>query len=828
MSFLNQSLKASFLFFTALLLVSSLVLFGGLLYWFQVKPIEQVQLERTKLEMAQDIDRRMQARVETVMAVAIAAAQNQAVQQVLTGDIPRAQAVDHLKTTRDHFRTASKGTYGSIQMHVFDRNQRSFIKSWAPDSFGEEIRNPMVRSAFEEQKFAGSVTLTRRGPALLGVSPVIVNDQVVGAVAVTGGFGVVVRELKTESNIDWLMLWDQSYIQNRYPALAETVSKNPNYDSRYIVGHSQWFAAEFVDELKKLSYPALESEQTAVMLNGDAIYINIPAYDEMGQVLGRNIFKIPADELNAMIAEQTNQVILTLFIIFLVVMLIVGMLIAMVQLKVIKPVASLSETMLSISRNGQFSQRAKVTSQDEVGQMAAGFNALLAQTQDAMNETNHVIAHIAKGDFSPRIQTELQGDLLTLKTGVNQSADSIQLTMNQLSKAMSALKAGDFSIQLDGSKLSGEFKTMLGSASQAMSQLHHTVQGISEVMDYMNQGKYQHRVEVEAYGELARLKQNINTSMDSLESAMNEIVRVIQAQSRGDLTQKIEKEYHGELRILKDAVNETATKLTAVVNQAVEASAVVNQASAEVATGANDLSMRVQQQAAAIEETSATMDQMTSAVEQSRENSQATALITQEVQRKAQDGVKIMRETIEVMSGIQASSQKIAEIVTLIDSIAFQTNLLALNAAVEAARAGDHGRGFAVVASEVRALAQKSADAAKDIKHLIEESVGRINQGTELASVSGEALESVNNAIEEVAQRVNEIATAASEQALGITQVHQAINQIDSVTQQNAALVEQTSAATETLNEQAHILAEDMAFFKTQRSSNSLVMKKLK
>ncbi|WFE69433.1 methyl-accepting chemotaxis protein [Thiomicrospira sp. R3] len=341
----------------------------------------------------------------------------------------------------------------------------------------------------------------------------------------------------------------------------------------------------------------------------------------------------------------------------------------------------------------------------------------------------------------------------------------------------------------------------------------------------MNQGKYQHRVEVEAFGELAKLKHNINISMDSLESAITEIVRVIQAQSRGDLTQKIEKDYHGELRILKDAVNDTANKLTVVVNQAVEASAVVNQASDEVATGANDLSMRVQQQAAAIEQTSATMDQMTSAVEQSRENSQVTAKITLDVQQKAQDGVKVMRQTIVVMSDIQASSQKIAEIVTLIDSIAFQTNLLALNAAVEAARAGEHGRGFAVVASEVRALAQKSAEAAKDIKQLIEESVGRINQGTSLATSSGEALESVNNAIEEVAQRVNEIATAAAEQALGISQVHQAINQIDAVTQQNAALVEQTSAATETLNEQAHILAQDMAFFKTQRTGHQGVKK---
>ncbi|SFR56292.1 methyl-accepting chemotaxis protein [Thiomicrospira sp. ALE5] len=818
MSFLSSSLKASFLFFTSLLLVVCLALFGSLLYWFQVKPIEQTQLQQAQRAMAQDIDQRMQARVETVMAVAMAAAQNQVIQDALMGRVSRDVALKNLEQTRDHFRTASKGTYGSIQMHVFDREQRSFIKSWAPNSFGEEIRNPMVRSVFEEQKFAGSVTLTRRGPALLGVSPVIVNNEVIGAVAVTGGFGVVVRELVAESNIDWLMLWDTAYIENRYPALAETVSQNPSYDQRYVVGHTQWFSADFVSDLMNMNFAALDAEQTAVMLKGDAIFINIPAYDELGQVLGRNIFRVPADELNALIAQQQNQVLLTLFIIFLVVMLIVGMLIALVQFKVINPVANLSATMLSISRTGQFSQRAAVNSQDEVGQMAAGFNTLLAQTQNAVNETNSVIEHIARGDFSPRVVADLQGDLLTLKTGVNQSADSIQLTMSALSDAMSALQAGNFSLKLDSQEVSGEYKTMLDLASQAMAQLHQTIQGIAQVMDAMQQGQYQQRVEVNAVGELANLKAHINRSMDSLESALVEIVRVIDAQSRGDLTQKIEKEYQGELRVLQEAVNQTANKLTAVVNKALQASVVVNQASSEVATGANDLSMRVQQQAAAIEETSATMDQMTSAVAQSRDNSEVTATITLDVQHKAHEGVRVMRETIDVMTGIQASSQQIAEIVSLIDSIAFQTNLLALNAAVEAARAGEHGRGFAVVASEVRALAQKSADAAKDIKQLIEDSVERIDRGTELANKSGESLEEVNQAIEEVVHRMKEIATAASEQSLGISQVHQAINQIDSVTQQNAALVEQTSATTETLNDQARALAEDMAFFKTQQS----------
>ena len=229
-----------------------------------------------------------------------------------------------------------------------------------------------------------------------------------------------------------------------------------------------------------------------------------------------------------------------------------------------------------------------------------------------------------------------------------------------------------------------------------------------------------------------------------------------------------------------------------------------------------------------MEETSATMDEMNSAVQANTENAQQAARVAEDVQKRANDGSRVMQQTIEAMNAIQESSHKIADIVSLIDGIAFQTNLLALNAAVEAARAGDHGRGFAVVAGEVRALAQKSAEAAKDIKTLIDESVTRIDQGTQLASQSGEMLNTINQSIDSVTQMVSQIARASAEQANGVTQVHEAISQIDQVTQQNAALVEETTAAAESMSEQSMVLREDMAFFNTGRSSGTVRRTKAK
>jgi methyl-accepting chemotaxis protein len=237
--------------------------------------------------------------------------------------------------------------------------------------------------------------------------------------------------------------------------------------------------------------------------------------------------------------------------------------------------------------------------------------------------------------------------------------------------------------------------------------------------------------------------------------------------------------------------------------------------------GAMDLSTRVQEQAAALEQTSATMNQMAVAVQTNTANAKRVAELAHQVQHQAGAGVDVMQQTIEAMQSIKESSSKISDIVTLIDGIAFQTNLLALNAAVEAARAGEHGRGFAVVAGEVRALAQKSADAAKDIKELINDSVGRIEAGTQLADRSGEMLSGITGSIEQVANMIEEIANASGEQATGIGQVNKAVAEIDKVTQENAALVEETTAAAESLSNESRSLKENMGFFKTGTTSHA-------
>ncbi|GHC24552.1 hypothetical protein GCM10010082_16450 [Kushneria pakistanensis] len=266
-------------------------------------------------------------------------------------------------------------------------------------------------------------------------------------------------------------------------------------------------------------------------------------------------------------------------------------------------------------------------------------------------------------------------------------------------------------------------------------------------------------------------------------------------------------------RLLK-AFRRMDNKLSEIVNDVRRNSESVSVGARQIAGGNNDLSRRTQEQAASLEQTAASMEEMTSTVKQNAENAVHAKHLTGSVRDQARKGGEVVSRTIDAMSEINASSRKIVDIVGLIDDIAFQTNLLALNAAVEAARAGEQGRGFAVVASEVRSLASRSATAAKDIKRLVEESVKRVEDGSELVDLSGKTLHEIISSVEKVSDIVAEITTASQEQATGIDQVNQAVAQMDSMTQQNAALVEQAAAASNSLEQQAEMLKQQVAYFR--------------
>ena len=295
---------------------------------------------------------------------------------------------------------------------------------------------------------------------------------------------------------------------------------------------------------------------------------------------------------------------------------------------------------------------------------------------------------------------------------------------------------------------------------------------------------------------------------------LDNAVRVSQAVASGDLTVARQVQGKDEIALLLNALHDMQISLSHVVSNVRNNADSVAAASTEIAQGNNDLSARTEQQASALEETSASMEELSSTVQANAENARTANQLAVSASTVAVQGGDVVAEVVTTMKGINDSSKKIADIISVIDGIAFQTNILALNAAVEAARAGEQGRGFAVVASEVRNLAQRSADAAKEIKTLIHASVERVELGTTLVDKAGATMSEVVSAIRRVTDIVGEISAASSEQSAGVAQVGDAITEMDQATQQNAALVEQSAAAADSLKVQAQQLVQAVAVFR--------------
>ncbi|WP_368904054.1 methyl-accepting chemotaxis protein [Citrobacter freundii] len=304
----------------------------------------------------------------------------------------------------------------------------------------------------------------------------------------------------------------------------------------------------------------------------------------------------------------------------------------------------------------------------------------------------------------------------------------------------------------------------------------------------------------------------------TLISPMNRLIDSIRHIASGDLVKRIEVEGSNEIGQLAESLRHMQGELMNTVGDVRNGANAIYSGASEIAMGNNDLSSRTEQQAASLEETAASMEQLTATVKQNAENARQASHLALSASETAQKGGKVVDNVVQTMRDIASSSQKIADIISVIDGIAFQTNILALNAAVEAARAGEQGRGFAVVAGEVRNLAQRSAQAAREIKSLIEDSVSRVDVGSTLVESAGETMDEIVNAVTRVTDIIGEIASASDEQSRGIDQVGLAVAEMDRVTQQNASLVEESAAAAAAaaLEEQASRLTQAVAVFRIQ------------
>ena len=470
--------------------------------------------------------------------------------------------------------------------------------------------------------------------------------------------------------------------------------------------------------------------------------------------------------------------------------------------------------------HGRLDNDTRAEGNDEAGQLLDSMGQMQQRLHAVIRATRQLASDHAQGLVSRRIDTgPLPGEYALMAEEVNTLAAQHVDTAGQLATLVQAYAQGD--LRQDMPQLPGEQAAL----SQAMATVKQNLQAISQAITSLSAaaaaGDFSQRQDSARFTHgFAEMVEQLNTLMATTDSGLDAVSAVLRGIADGDLTVRMAGRHQGVFARIQTDANTSVDNLAGIVGRIHQASLRIDQAAGEIASANADLSQRTEQQAANLEETAASMEELTATVQLNASHAQQADRLAAQAAGVADQAGNEVAQAVTTMAALEQSSRRIADIISVIDGIAFQTNILALNAAVEAARAGEQGRGFAVVASEVRTLAQRSAAAAKEIKTLIDDSVTQVGQGVAEVNRAGGTMGSVVDSVQRVTALMAQISEASSEQGSGIAQVSQTVMQMDQSTQQNAAMVEEASAAAHAMRSQSRSLLDAVAAFRldsTQR-----------
>lgn len=464
---------------------------------------------------------------------------------------------------------------------------------------------------------------------------------------------------------------------------------------------------------------------------------------------------------------------------------------------------------------GDLSSKIDVSQGDEIGDLLRSMNTMQSAINAFVQAQDEMAQKHAAGFVKERLdESKFTGTYARMAHEVNELIQSRIAINRRILQIISQYAKGDFSLDMD--VLPGETFVI----TQTVNSIKDALLAINNEIEILAKaganGDFSKRANANKFEFMFHdMLSDLNKLLTTCDTGFNDILRVSTSLAQGNLTQKITQNYPGTFGKVVDGINCTVENLQALVGEIKDSTLQINTAAQEIAAGNNDLSQRTEKQANSLEETAASMTELTSTVKHNAENATQANELAREAARIASQGGIVVGNVVTTMDSINESSRKVVEIISVIDNIAFQTNILALNAAVEAARAGEQGRGFAVVATEVRNLAQRAAAAAGEIKMLIGDSVEKVEDGSQLVAKAGKTMQEIVQAVQGVTKIMGEITAASVEQSAGIAQVNHAISQMDDVTQQNAALVEEAAAGAESLEDQARKLSVTVSNFKT-------------
>lgn len=592
---------------------------------------------------------------------------------------------------------------------------------------------------------------------------------------------------------------------------AENAAEEEAAFKRYTTARNAYFA---VHEKIKAALSAGDMEAARALSTGDSVRHRREIFASLDSLWALN-----AKNFNALNAKSLAAYIQTVWVVSIgtgVILLLSAWLGWMITRAIVQPLVQAVRVADDVAA-GRLDGRIESNTRDEPGQLLDSMRKMQTQLKAVLAAQKEMAQQHEAGAISYRIDAKaFPGEYGAMVGGANALVAGHIDTSAQMIALAGQYAVGDFS--RDMPQLPGEKAAITEAMATIKKNLTAISQGIRRLGDAAARGDFSQRGDADRFEHDFRgIVLSLNSLMETADSSLSELSRLLQAIAAGDLTHRMEGNFQGVFARMRDDANATVAQLTEIVGSIQHAAASINAAASEIASGNDDLSRRTEQQAAALEETAASMEELTSTVKQNAENARQASQQTQGTADVAEQGGAVVNQVVSTMGGIEVSSKKIADIISVIDGIAFQTNILALNAAVEAARAGEQGRGFAVVAGEVRALAQRSASAAKEIKDLIEDSVNKVNDGSGLVQQAGTTMGEIVTSVKRVTDIVADISAASLEQSSGIEQVNQAITQMDETTQQNAALVEEATAAARAMEDQARQLVGAVAMFKLAR-----------
>jgi methyl-accepting chemotaxis protein len=482
------------------------------------------------------------------------------------------------------------------------------------------------------------------------------------------------------------------------------------------------------------------------------------------------------------------------------------------------PLRAASAAAEAISR-GRLDSAIPVGARDEAGRLLASMRDMQRQLRAVLTAQAEMSARHEAGELAYRMAADaFPGDFGTMVSATNAMVAAQIRDLDRVVETATSYAAGDLAVTMD--RLPGDKARITRAMDAVRQQLEAMKTEVLAQAQAAARGDFSRRGDASAFSHAFReIVEALNQLMQAAEFGLDDVARVLSAMTRGDLTRRVEGAHAGRFAQLQGDLNQCVAQLERIVEGIRRSAEAIDVSSRELSSGNQDLSSRTEQQAASLEETASSMEELSATVQQNAEGARRASALAGQARDLAISGGEVVGKVVDTMGRIATASRRMDEIIGTIDGIAFQTNILALNAAVEAARAGEQGRGFAVVASEVRALAQRSASAAKEIKSLIGDSGRTIAEGDGLVGEARRVIGEAVSAVRQVTDLVGEISGASSEQSAGIGQVAVTVGQLDQMTQQNAALVEEASAAARSLEDQARELLQSVGSFQLRANA---------